>query len=307
MTRTPVLLMLLVVAGAAWGASQPLTKTAVSEGYRHFGLLFWQLALGAALLGIVMAATHRRLPLAPRYLAFYALIALIGTIVPGIVYYNTARHLPAGILSILLSSIPMLSFPLALALGNDQFRWRRLIGLSLGFAGVLMLALPDATLPDPAQSIWIPIAVLSAACYAVEGNIVARWGTMGLGPVQVLTGASLVGAVLTLPMALASGQFIDPRGPWGAPDYALVAASALHVLAYTMYVWLVGVAGSVFAVQVSYLVTLFGLMWSMVFLNEAYAGPVWLSLLLMLAGLFFVQPRPRSALVSPAPLGQNSP
>ncbi|MEC3862532.1 DMT family transporter [Mesobacterium sp. TK19101] len=307
MTRTPVLLALLVVAGAAWGASQPLTKTAVSEGYRHFGLLFWQLTLGAAFLGAVMAATRRRLPLAPRYLGFYALIALIGTIVPGIVYYNTARHLPAGILSILLSSIPMLSFPLALAMGNDHFRWRRVIGLWLGFAGVLMLALPDATLPDPAQSVWIPIALLSSACYAIEGNIVARWGTMGLGSVQVLTGASLVGALLTLPMALASGQFIDPRGPWGAPDYALIASSVLHVLAYTMYVWLVGVAGSVFAVQVSYLVTLFGLVWSMIFLNEAYAGPVWLSLLLMLAGLFFVQPRPRAALVSAAPLGQNSP
>lgn len=40
-------------------------------------------------------------------------------------------------------------------------------------------------------------------------------GVGGLDPVQALLGASLIGSAIGLVLALASGQFIDPRGPWG--------------------------------------------------------------------------------------------
>jgi len=38
----------------------------------------------------------------------------------------------------------------------------------------------------------------------------------GRDPVQLLCGAPLLGAATALPLALGSGQFIDPRPPWGA-------------------------------------------------------------------------------------------
>ena len=151
-------LIVLILAGAAWGATQPLAKTAVSEGYRHFGILFWQMCIGA---------------------------------------------------------------------------------------------------------------------------------------------------VITLPLALMTGQFIDPRGPWGAPDAAIVATALLHAGAYTSYVWLVGRAGPVFTVQVSYFVTLFGVTWAMLFLGESYSSYFWAALAVMLAGLALVQPRPKAVLVPPAQPGQT--
>ena len=54
----------------------------------------------------------------------------------------------------------------------------------------------------------------------VEGNVIARWGTAGLDPFDVLFGASVMGMAIALPLALATGTFIDPRPPWGAPDVA---------------------------------------------------------------------------------------
>ncbi|SNR56045.1 DMT family transporter [Puniceibacterium sediminis] len=305
MTRLVLPLLGLVVIGAAWGGTQPLGKIAVSEGYRHFGLLFWQTLIGTVVLGGICFLRGQRLPLGPAYLRLYLILALVGSVLPGIASYSAAVHLPAGVLSILLSSIPLLAFPMAIALGNDQFRYRRLIGLGLGLSGVALLVLPESSLPDPAQSVWIPVALISSAFYAFESNFVARWGTMDLGPFRVIWGASLVGMCLTLPLALISGQFIDPRGTWGAPDYALVASSLLHVGAYSGYVWLVGAAGSVFAVQVSYFVTLFGVIWAMLFLGEAYSAFFWAALAVMLGGLALVQPRPRAPLVNAAPLSQN--
>jgi hypothetical protein len=41
-----VLLAVLILIGAAWGITQPFAKIAVSDGYRHFGIIFWQFALG---------------------------------------------------------------------------------------------------------------------------------------------------------------------------------------------------------------------------------------------------------------------
>ncbi|WP_439122550.1 DMT family transporter [Marivita sp.] len=300
-------LIVLILAGAAWGATQPLAKTAVSEGYRHFGILFWQMSIGAVVLGIVNMLRGTGLPFRKRDLTLYTVLALIGTILPGIASYSAAIHLPSGVLSILLSSIPMLAFPIALVFALERFRWRRLAGLSLGFAGICLLILPDTSLPASVPTFWIFVALISSFFYALEGNVVARWGLGGLDPVQALCGASLVGAILTLPLALLSGQFIDPRGPWGAPDLAIIASSLLHAGAYTAYVWLVGRAGAVFTVQVSYFVTLFGVTWAMLFLNETYSPYFWAALAVMLAGLALVQPRPKAVLVPADQPGHTEP
>ena len=286
----------LALMGAGWGMTQPLSKIAVSEGYRHFGLVFWQLAIGAALLTVFQAIRRRPFVMTRPALRLYVIIALIGTVLPNSASYEAIRHLPSGLVSILLSLVPMFAFPIALAMGNERFQWLRFAGLALGLFGVLLIVAPEASLPERAMVAFIPLALIAPAFYGLEGNVVARWGTAGLGAVQVLHGASLVGAVIALPLALASGQFIDPRPPWGAPDGALVAAAVIHVAVYTSYVWMIGRAGPVFAVQVSYLVTGFGVFWAMLILGESYSVWIWAAMALILSGVALVQPRPRSAL-----------
>lgn len=286
----------LAIMGAGWGATQPLAKIAVSEGYRHFGLIFWQLVIGTVLLGGFRAfrGTAGWWPRTDRpALLVYLLIALIGTVLPNSTSYEAARHLPAGLISILLSLVPLFAFPIALALGNEKFSVARAAGLGLGLAGVILIVAPEASLPERAMVAFIPIALIAPLFYAAEGNIVARWGTAGLSPVDVLFGASIVGALVALPLALVTGQFIVPRTPFEAPDWSLIASSIIHVIVYTTYVWLVGRAGAVFAVQVSYLVTGFGVIWAMIFLGERFSGWIWIAMILILSGVALVQPRPR--------------
>ena len=62
-----------------------------------------------------------------------------------------------------------------------------------------------------------------------------------------------------------------------------------------------------FAVQISYLVTLFGVTWAMLFLGESYSSYFWAALVVMLAGLALVQPRPKAALVPPGSTGHIKP
>ncbi|MEM1375023.1 MAG: DMT family transporter [Pseudomonadota bacterium] len=283
---------ILVLLGAGWGITGPLAKIAVSTGYEAFGLVFWQMAIGVIVLGGVTLSRGKGLPLTRSTLRVYLMIAFIGTIIPNSVSYAAYIHLQSGLMSVLLSLVPMFAFPVALAFGLERFSLVRFIGLALGLVGVGIVLVPDSALPEPGLAIWVVFALIAPLCYAFEGNLVARFGLAGLDPVQALFGASVLGVVISLPLALSTGQFIDPRGPWTVADGALLAAGIVHACVYSTYVWLVGRAGPTFAVQVSYLVTGFGIVWAILLLSEDYSPYLWAALGLMLAGMALVQPRP---------------
>ena len=97
--------LVLIILGMGWSFTQPMSKLAVSEGYQHFGLIFWQAAIGAALLTVVSLIRGKSLPLGPAQLRVYLIIALIGTVIPNSATYQAAVHLPSGILSILLHQL----------------------------------------------------------------------------------------------------------------------------------------------------------------------------------------------------------
>ncbi|MEM1234814.1 MAG: DMT family transporter [Pseudomonadota bacterium] len=285
----------LVLLGAGWGITGPLAKIAVSTGYEHFGLIFWQFFISVIVLGFVTVARGKRLPVTRSTLRVYLMIAFIGTLIPNSVSYASYVHLQSGLMSVLLSLVPMFAFPVALAFRLERFSLIRFTGLALGLVGVGLVIIPDAALPEPGLALWVLFALIAPLCYAFEGNLVARFGIAGLDPVQALFGASVLGVAVALPLAVSTGQFIDPRGPWTVADGAIVAAGLVHACVYTTYVWLVGRAGPTFAVQVSYLVTGFGILWAILLLSEGYSPYLWAALALMLAGMALVQPRPDTA------------
>ena len=296
---------ILVLMGAGWGATQPLTKIAVSTGYGPFGLLVWQQVLGAALMALVCLIRRTGLPRNAGALRAYLVIALIGAVLPNSISYQAAVHLPAGIMSLLLSIIPMFAFFIALLLGNDNFAWRRLGGLCFGLMGVLIIIIPSVDLGEVVPVGWAALYLVVAMFYAFEGNYVARWGVAGLDPFQLMLGASLVGLMIVTPLMLISGQAIAPQWPLPTAQSALIAGSVVHVLVYACYVWLVGRAGAVFAVQVSYMVTGFGLFWAWLVLGEQFSNMIWLALVMMFAGMYLVQPRPKPVLDTAPPIGDK--
>ena len=288
----------LLIMGAGWGITSPLSKIAVSTGHQPLGLVFWQMVIGAVLLGVIVFVRGGRLALGRRQITLYLAIAFLGTILPNAASYRAAAHLPAGVMSIVIAMVPMFAFPIALALGQDRFSIARVVGLGLGLGGVALLVGPEASLPDRAMVAFIPLALIAPFFYGLEGNFVGKFGTAGLDPIEVLFGASVFGAVLSFPLALGFGHWLNPLGGFGAPESALVLSSIVHALVYAGYVWLVGRAGAVFAAQVSYLVTIFGVGWAMLILDEAYSGYIWGALGLMLLGMFLVQPRDREELAA---------
>ena len=289
------LLLILLCLGLGWGMTQPLGKIAASTGHKPFGLIFWQLSVCTLVLGALTLLRGKRLSLQPEALKFYVVVAILGTLVPNCTFYISVARLPSGIMSILISMVPLLAFPIALALGMDRFSARRFLGIACGLVGVALIAQPGAAGGQALPLGWIALAMVGPFFYAIEGNVVARWGTAGLEPMEAMFLASLIGAPLALALTMVSGQWVWPSQPFGRPEWALIGSSALHALLYTGYVALAARAGAVFATQTSYIVTASGVFWAMALLGERFNSGVWAALIVMFAGLFLVTPRARTA------------
>ncbi|MER2510332.1 MAG: DMT family transporter [Amaricoccus sp.] len=290
----------LVALGAIWGLTVPLMRVAVSTGYKPLGILVWQNAIMAGLLLLLMRGLRLPVALDRRHFGLMVVVAFFGAALPGYFSFLTAAWLPGGVRAIIVAAVPMFVLPIALAVGFERPDARRALGVLLGAGAIVVIALPGAHGGTVATGAVL-LALIAPVSYAVEASYLAWRGSHGLHPFQLLFGTALLLLAVCWPLAEITGQR-PPRGwPWGAAEWAVVISGVLNALAYSGYVWLIGQAGSVFASQIAYLVTGFGVVWSMILLGERYGVAVWLALGLMLVGVALVQPRPRPSPLEPEP------
>ena len=139
---------LMIVGGLAWGLTFSLAKLVMAAGVHPIGLSWLQGALGAVVLLPYCLIRYGGLPLRRDYLQLYIIAGALGTALPSNFLFFAATHLPAGILAIVTSLVPMLTYAIAVPFGAEVLRGRRVIGIVLGFAAVMMIVLPEASLPD---------------------------------------------------------------------------------------------------------------------------------------------------------------
>ncbi len=137
--------------------------------------------------------------------------------------------MPAGLLAIVMSLIPMSALPIALVWGAEQFNWTRMSGLLFGAIAMVVLIGPDTSLPNPAAWPFVLLACLTTVCYGIEGNYVSRFGLQGLDAIQVMFYLSVLGLFIITPLALATGQFYNPLNGYGVAESALIVSSLAHV------------------------------------------------------------------------------
>lgn len=281
----------LVTLGALWGFTIPMTRIAVSTGHPPLGLIFWQLVIMLPVLGLVTRLRGRRPDFNLRHWGLFLVVALSGTVLPSTFSYRAAAELPAGVMAIIIAIVPMFALPVAILMRLERPQLVRFAGVLAGAAAVAMIVGPETSLPAGTPVIFVFVALVAPACYGIEGNYISWRGISGLDPVEVIFGASVMGLVLVAPICVATGTFINPFLAWGAPEQALVISAISNSLAYSGYVWLIGRAGSVYAAQVAYLVTAFGVLWSMLLLGERYSPWIWAAFVLMMLGIALVRPR----------------
>ena len=283
----------LLLIGSAWGVSFPMVKIAVEGGYSPTGIMVLQLSMTVLGLALwqVLSGGWRRIPLDPAHLRLYAVVGVVGMAVPHLASLVGTARLPAGVMAIVMSLVPMLVLPLSLALGLETFRARRLVGVLLGATAVLMLVGPDTSLPEPGLWVWVLVGAIAPLFYAFEGMYVSHGPAQRAGPFTVLWIGSMVALVIVFPLAALGGGLQWPAAGLARAEWAIIGSEVVSVLGYAGYILVLRLTGPVFGAQVSFVVTGMGVVWSMILLGERYSLWVWGALLLLFMGLFLVQPR----------------
>ena len=128
---------LLVAYGAIKGLPPALSRILGATELEPLGVAAGSLIAGAAMLGGRWEAPSRR------HLAALPLHAAVGSAAPLVLLLVAAAEIPAGTPSLLLASQGLPVFPLTALLGVETRSLVRLLGLLLGFGGiVLALASP---------------------------------------------------------------------------------------------------------------------------------------------------------------------
>ncbi len=282
---------LLLFTGVAWGLSFSLAKIATSEGADPLGITFVQAAIGGAMIGLFMVARRSPLPFDRLHLQFYAFCGFLGAALPSILFFYAARHLPAGVMSIAIAAVPMMTFMIALLLGLERAQAARFTGVALGILAVVLIVAPDTSLPDPSTAVWVLAAVGAGACYAVENIYIAIRRPPATHAAVLLFGMLMFTLVFMAPIVFATGTYAVMNWPPAAPEYAIVIMSVINVICYSLFVYLVTRAGPLFASQTAYVVTLSGVAWGMLIFSEEHSMWIWGALLVMMTGLALVKPQ----------------
>mgnify|MGYP002633494095 FL=1 len=289
-------MIILLIVGVSWGLTAPLSKIAVSTGHHYLGLLIWQIIMMILSLGLIQIFRKKKLPLNLNCFWRYVVVALLGTILPNAIMYKAYFHLQSGIMSIIVSIVPMIAFLLVLVLQMEKFEIRRFLGVLFGIFAIILIVFPKLDLGYIGEVGWILLALLSPLCYAIEGVWINKIGIAKLDPIEVILGASILGFFILMPIVALNGYWVTPYRVWGPAEFAITLSSLIHSIIYISYIWLIGKAGVIFASQVSYIYTASGIGFSIILLGEGYSLFVWAAVILMLMGLMMVRPSRRSSL-----------
>jgi drug/metabolite transporter (DMT)-like permease len=141
----------------------------------------------------------------------------------GLIYWGLV-HVHAGLGQVLLASVPLLTFGLALAHHQERFRWDRLVGAALALTGMAIVFNTGISAGVPLASMLA--ILLGAVCFA-EALVVVK-GSPPMHPVALNAIGMGVGAVILIVLTLIFDEaaVIPGRGvTWIAQAYLVIAGS----------------------------------------------------------------------------------
>jgi len=296
-------MVMLFLIGIAFALTFVFNRIAITSGIPLIPYVAWQ-ALGGALILLVICGVQGQFPeITPQSLRLYFLTGLFNICIPVLVLSFVASKVPSGILSLGLMLIPLMIYALALALGMDQFRAVRLVGILAGLAGVLFVVLPQASLPSREMVGWVLLGLVAPLCYALGAILMAKMQVAA--PKSLLLAAGLLAAagLVMLVVMVLTGSWWFFEGAFATGHWATLGAMANQAAIFVLMFEIIRRAGPVFFSTSNYIATFLGVALGMFFFGDTYTLWIWAAMALMFIGLFCVNILPGSNRQAMSPTG----
>lgn len=278
--------LLLILLSLVWGSSFVFVEVAL-EGFLPLTLVFFRLEIAALTLALICLVQKKSLPSRWQDWLPFVVLALLNNVIPFSLIVWRQTHISAGLASILNGMTPIFTVLLANWLTRDEsLSFQKLLGVLLGFAGVVVLIGPGALQGLSWQELG-QFTVMGAACsYAFAALYGKRF--RGRSPVVISACTVAAAAAMMLPLSWAIERpqlgLVD-----GASWWAVIAlGTACTGLAYLIYYHILTFAGATSAALVTFLIPPSALLLGAVFLNESIAWNGLLGLGAILGGLTLI-------------------
>ncbi|MDN3296964.1 DMT family transporter [Streptomyces ficellus] len=274
--------LLAAVATVVWSGSF-VTSRALHDSVPPVQAAFWRWIV--AILVVAPFAARQawcQRALIRRHFGFVALAALLGVAVYNTLVNQAGLTTSAGTMGMVMAASPVFMAGYA-RLGGARLGPRRVAGLVIACAGVLLLVGEGSLVPDlAAGDLWIVAAAVAFASYSA----LLKGRPAGLGGPAFLLAIFVLGALMLLPVygisLTVQGGFEPTAATVGPLVYVGVFSSAVAFFAWNKAIALIGAAR---AGVVYYLQPVCVALLSWALLGEAMGPPQFLCMALILGGV----------------------
>jgi drug/metabolite transporter (DMT)-like permease len=287
---TPQEWLVFLALAFAWGSSYLFIKIGV-ETLTPFTLVAGRLAIGAAVLAIVLRLSRERLPGERRIYLHLLVIALLGIVIPFSLITWGEQTIDSGLAAILNGTVPLFAIVLAaMVLVDEPITLNRLGGLLIGFAGVVLITSPsfDQGLGGSLQG---ELALIAASVSYAAAGVYTRRTMRGVPPV---TSAFLEVSFAFLITLLLAAAIEDPLATQVELS-TVVSVAWLGLigsgLAFIAFFFLIGRWGATRTALVAYLLPVVGVVLGVLVRNEIVTWPVLAGMVLIIGGVALANTR----------------
>lgn len=215
----------------------------------------------------------------------FAVSFSITTVSSALLVFGVSK-VPAGVASLLASTMPMWTAMLSLLLLHTPITRLAAVGLTVGFSGTVVLASPS--LAGSTATVGIVSMLFSALAWAV-GNVWMKWQDMTRVSPIMLVGAQLyMSAAVLLPFALVVDGTADTEWGLGLAVPLLYASIPANAVTFALLATVVRRATPTQAASSAYLIPLFGVFFGWLLRDERLGLVEAVGALLVIVGVYLL-------------------
>jgi drug/metabolite transporter (DMT)-like permease len=283
--------LLLLGLGLMWGTSYAFIKLGI-ETLSTFTLIASRLGIGLLLLIVVVRLAREPLPRQPRQYLHLAVMGIVNIVIPFSLITFAEHSVESALAAILNGAVPLVTIVVAaLFLHDEPITVNRLVGLVVGYGGVIVLVSRGLTGLGGDDALIGEIALLGSTVSYGVGAVYARRNIRGLRPMIPALFQVLFAFLIVTVLALTFERPLDVR--WNAE--AVVAIVWLGLLssglAYLVFFRLLSRVGATRTSLVAYLLPVVGIVSGALMFGEGVDARILFGTALVIGGVALVNSR----------------
>jgi drug/metabolite transporter (DMT)-like permease len=277
--------------GFLWGSSYFWIKVGV-EVLPPLTLIAGRLLLGGLFLASVVALAREPLPRQARMYGHLLVMAVVNIVLPFILITVGEQTIDSALASILNATVPLGVIVIApMFLPDERVTLPRVLGLAVGFAGVIVLVAPDLVNLGDSDLSGELMMLGSSLCYAI-GNVYSRRNVQGLRPMIPALFQVTFAAAIVVVLALVIDRPFATVHPTPEAVIAMIWLGLLGSgVAYLCYFTILRAWGATRTSMVAYLLPVVGIAMGAV-LGEPVTAVRVVGAILIIAGIALVNSGP---------------